>query len=424
MGRIARSGWVAGTVVVVTAGLLVGCDDLGTAPTTYPSPTGPAGDAVGLGDVNEDGVLDVVTAGDDERFGVLLSDGSGGYAPATFAHEDYCRDTVPAATCDSYRVEGVEDTSAIGWTQLVISNRRTVGDTVTTELHSRASLGDHFTGSSPVASYPAPAVPEVHFGDINGDTSPDLVVVDVSTASPHPSVDVYPGNGLGAFGDPVTGSRFPNQRVTEVQVADIDGDPYTDLVLAGSCAFSGEIGEAHVRGCVQVHLANRAGGFWIATIHLPIDPPVDSIPDIAVLDIDEDGDLDIVGANATSAEDGGTTGAAPTISVFRGDGRGGFEWEESRPEPAADTTGAVTADFDRDGHADLLLATDPAGPAAGETILFGDGTGQFTDPHTLPRTSAQPGLVGDLDGDGRPDYVQNTTDGIRVFMNRWTTRPG
>jgi hypothetical protein len=56
--------------------------------------------------------------------------------------------------------------------------------------------------------------------------------------------------------------------------------------------------------------------------------------------------------------------------------------------------------------------------------VFGDGTGQFTGSHALPRISAQPGLVGDLDGDSKPDYVQSITDGIRIFANCWNGRPG
>lgn len=424
MRRTVRSRWVACGALAITAGALAGCNDLGAPPTKYPSPTSPSGDAVGVGDVNGDGDLDIVTAGTDTHFGALLSDGSGGYTPATHLHEDYCENSLPAATCDSFRVAAVEDFTSDGRADVVISYRRTVNGTASTELRVRASLGDSFTASSPVATYPAPSRPEVSFADVTGDRALDMVVVDVTTEIAFPHIDVYRGTGLGGFGDAVSTTRAGSLRVGEVHLADLDEDGFADLLVTGSCAFSGETGEAHLRACVHVNMANRAGGFWGPSGFSATDPAVDGIPDSELADFDEDGDLDLVGANSTSDQDGGTSGPGPTMSVFRGDGGGGFAWEESRPELAAGMTGAVAADFDVDGLVDILVATDPGGAAAGEQIVFGDGTGQFTGSHTLPRTSAQPGFVGDLDGDGRPDYVQNTTDGIRVFMNRWDGRPG
>ncbi len=423
MGRIARSRWVACGALTVTAGILAACN-LGTPPTGYPSPTNASGDAVGLGDVNGDGDLDIVTEGNDTHFGALLSDGSGGYTPATFRHEDHCQNSIPAATCDSFQVAAVEDVTRDGRADVVISYRRTVNGVATTELRARGSLGDHFTASSQVATYPAPSVPEVHFADVTGDSLLDMVVIDVTTAIAFPKVDVYRGNGLGGFGGAVSTPRAGSLRVGEVHLADLDDNGYADLVINGTCVHSGEAGEARLEGCVHVHLANRAGGFWGATGFAAADPAVDGIPDSALADVDEDGDLDLIGANSASDQDGGASGPGPRMSVFRGDGAGGFAWEESRPELAPGMTGAVAADFDVDGLVDLLVATDPAGAAAGEPISFGDGTGQFTGSHVLTRTAAQPGLVGDLDGDGKPDYVQNTTRGIRVFMNRWDGRPG
>jgi hypothetical protein len=423
MRRIARSRWVACGALAVTAGLLAGCN-LGEPPTTYPSPTNPSGDAVGLGDVNGDADLDIVTVGNDTHFGALLSDGNGGYTPATYLHEDYCKDSIPAATCDSFRVAAVKDFTSDGRADVVISYRRTVNGTASTELRTRGSLGDGFTASSPVATYPAPSAPEVYFADVTGEGILDMVVVDVTTAIAFPNIDVYQGTGLGGFGDAVSTPRVGRHRVGEVHLAYLNDDRYADLVVTGTCAYSGETGEAHLQGCVHVNLANRAGGFWGATAFSAADLAVDGIPDSALADFDEDGDLDLIGANSASDQDGGTSGQGPKMSVFRGDGAGDFGWEESRPELAAGMTGAVAGDFDVDGVVDLLVATDPAGGAAGEPIVFGDGTGQFTGSHALTRTSAQPGLVGDLDGDGKPDYVQNTTDGIRVFMNRWDGRPG
>lgn len=428
MGRITRARSGACSALAVMAGVLAGCD-LGAPATAYRSPTNASGDAVGLGDINGDGVLDIVTAGNDTHFGALLSDGNGGYTPAIYTHTDYCR-VAPEATCDSYRVVAVVDND--GPADIVISYRRTVDGTSSTELHARASLGDRFSGSSPVARYPEPSVPEVHLGDVTGDGVLDLVVIDVTTEIEFPKIDVYRGSALGGFGGAVSTTRPGTYRVGETHLADLNDDGYDDLVTTGTIERSDESGENRLRGYVSANMANRAGGFWGSVAHASPDPAVDGIPDSALADFDEDGDLDLIGANAASDQDGGTSGPGPNMSFYRGAPASPdrFEWcaecgdwEESRPALATGMTGAVAADFDVDGHDDVLVPTDPASGSSGEWIVFGDGTGQFTESHWLPRTSDQPGLVGDLDGDGRPDYVQNTSDGIRVFMNRWDGRP-
>jgi hypothetical protein len=90
----------------------------------------------------------------------------------------------------------------------------------------------------------------------------------------------------------------------------------------------------------------------------------------------------------------------------------------------ASTTQTVSvqlADFDGDGHLDVLKATDTSSDDWGE-ITWGDGSGGFSGLHLLPTGS---GSVVDLDADGRPDFVRTVAggDAVEVFVNRWDGRP-
>ena len=82
---------------------------------------------------------------------------------------------------------------------------------------------------------------------------------------------------------------------------------------------------------------------------------------------------------------------------------------------ATEGANVVAADIDGDGALDLIASTD-----AGIEVWWGDGAGQFSDPHSLGRGSS---LVDDLDGDGKPDVVVAGGEKVSVFMNRLSGRP-
>jgi hypothetical protein len=117
------------------------------------------------------------------------------------------------------------------------------------------------------------------------------------------------------------------------------------------------------------------------------------------------------------------------MSLFPGDGTGALGPETSVPV-AQQTIGMGAADFDADGHVDLLTRTDDSN---GQTnpdwgrVLFGDGDGSFGDAHLVPSPvtlDGSPGVIADLDGDGKPDYARTTDTGtVQVLMNRWSGRP-
>jgi hypothetical protein len=129
-----------------------------------------------------------------------------------------------------------------------------------------------------------------------------------------------------------------------------------------------------------------------------LDPlPTGSSPvGVVAADVTGDGFADIVTVNNGSR----------TVSLFRGDGAGGFG---AREDHALEThpTALALADVDRDGIVDVLALTGaPSGSTGVVSVLRGLGTGTFAPEikeGPVPRLGHL--TVADLDGGGNPDVL-------------------
>ena len=132
--------------------------------------------------------------------------------------------------------------------------------------------------------------------------------------------------------------------------------------------------------------------------------------DGAVVDIDADGDLDLVAASTGSGQN----------SVYRNEGDGSFVTVSAGDftVDSAETHGLAVGDLDGDGDQDVLCASlsAPTGGSGMSQLYLNDGSGVLMRA-TTPRLFAASVALGDLDGDGDLDAYFGVLGADRVFMN-------
>lgn len=277
--------------------------------------------------------------------------------------------------------------------------------------------------------------------DFNNDGWLDITVVNEDTADLRVFLNRADGSGYyHPFLEPPTPV---NQRASPNEPSDFNRDGWADLAVANIDTNS-----------ISILLGNGDGTFGPQQ-----EVSVGSLPrGIAVLDVDGDGDTDIVNTNsggqgnlsllrndgqglfgpaeffegggisewALAAADmdedflldlviGGRNVSDPQIIVNRSQGDGSFSFVSSTP-----AGGAVwmlnSGDLNGDGHEDVATANSANNNGA---ILRGDGTGQLGSPVTYP-TDIFPLAtdLGDIDGDGDLDWVTSSFSGDwQLFLN-------
>ncbi|MEO1052751.1 MAG: VCBS repeat-containing protein [Bacteroidota bacterium] len=179
----------------------------------------------------------------------------------------------------------------------------------------------------------------------------------------------------------------------DAQIVDIDRDGDLDVILA-------------IEFGPNVILINDGTGVLSDESDARLPKTNHDSEDIAVGDFDGDGDLDVI---FVSEDD-------QTNEFYRNKGNGFFE-NVNGAIPVSGTSNAVeTADLNRDGHLDLII-----GNAGQNVILINDGTAVFVDQtkERLPVntfTTQDVGL-GDVDGDGDLDLLEGNETFNRLLIN-------
>ena len=201
-------------------------------------------------------------------------------------------------------------------------------------------------------------------------------------------------------------------RLSDLQVADLNGDGREDFVL---CAFGNLIGRLS-------WFEGKGGGKFEE--HVLLDKP--GALRCEIRDLNGDGHPDIAVLVAQALE---------TFFVFTGDGKGGFEKQVIYQKPPSwGHSGFQLADFNGDGRLDLLVTngdnadfrTSPMHAHHGIRILLNEGGFKFREAWFFPMNGAYRAIARDFDRDGDldiaaisffPDFENSPGEGFVYLEN-------
>jgi hypothetical protein len=322
--------------------------------THLPELDGPSMDA-GLADFDGDGDLDIVIAVEWDQNRLLINNGNGVFSDQTVAR-------LPNSSHDSEDV-GISDFDGDGDLDLVfVSEEDQVNEYFLND-------GDgYFSNASDRVADLWGTSNALHVADIDGDGFADLVIGNVGFNT----LAMNDGNGWFSIDQ----DRLPGRPggTQDVELADVDGDGDLDV-------FEGNEGDN------RILLNDGFGYFAYADGRIEFRELPEETREADLGDVDCDGDLDVYFANVhLSAPE-----SDPEDRLLINDGRGYFSDEtiERLPVETFDTWEVDFLDVDCDGDLDIITGNGELywrsginSQLAGEDpflVLRNDGRGYFSD---------------------------------------------
>ena len=288
---------------------------------------------VGLGDFDRDGDLDIVIVSEDDQINELfINNGNGFFSDAS--------GRLPVAGVSNAVL--VADINNDGSPDILIGNN---GPNAILINNGRGFFTDDSVRRLPFLN---DITQDLELGDVDGDGDLDLLVGNENENR------LLINNGSGFFTDD-TGRRLvfrqDAEETREADFGDVDGDGDLDILFANVALFGFNANPANRL------LINNGRGFFTDETFLRLPTDQDQSLDGDFVDVDGDCDLDIITANLDFSTN--QIGPAP-YRVYLNNGQGFFSDETALvfpPGVIGRGLDAEAADFNGDGLIDLYLSS-------------------------------------------------------------------
>lgn len=256
----------------------------------------------------------------------------------------------------------------------------------------RSSTGGASFSDPHVIATEVDNVYSIYAGDLDGDGDQDVIY---NSDEGHGVIGWVSNNGNAQFSrEPSVTNSFqtPLSRGADVVVVavDMDGDEDLDVLYGYEWSYHVERLEAEIawyrnQGAGEFTLGGTIdrGPFWIT--------------DISVVDLDDDGDLDVL---TNLGRPGSTGDEIGHIVWYENLGEGAFTSSRKAAYPTNMLTRVIGGDLNGDASPDILAAGDSA------AWYENQGSGAFSPERMIPMSSEISQIsCGDMDGDGDADVI-------------------
>jgi len=280
-----------------------------------------------------------------------------------------------------------------------------------------SAVGNISFSQTLTTGFPTASIINAVAGDVDGDGKPDLILLSFTGATVYRNTSTGGNISFDGGTSFTTAASQPGQYKTNMAFTDIDGDGKPDLItiFAGCCGNGSGSKICILRNTSSPNSVSFASELDISTISGP--------EDMAVADFDGDGKQDIALITNTSPTVFLYTNTSSVNNISFGAGAG-FALAEQNVALSSITAGDINGDgkidiavcdYGNQGISVMLNTSSIGAPAFGTKYFFSESL-------------RNEGLaIGDVDGDGKPDFsfatelnnnsiavMRNTTDLLHI----------